>query len=154
VITEAEQALRLHRAAFGSTALPVLVPPWNRISPHLVEMLPTAGYAGLSVFGPRGGISRPPGLTIVNTHLDPIDWRGSRSLVDPVLLAASFARHRRKSMTEGTGEPIGLLTHHLVSDDTVWTFCEMVLDMLVTHPAIRFPPHVELWGGTAAGARA
>ena len=33
--------------------LPVLVPPWNRISPDLIGRLPGLGYKGLSTFTPR-----------------------------------------------------------------------------------------------------
>jgi hypothetical protein len=149
LIEEAKHALGLHRAAFGAAAFPVFVPPWNRVAPSLIEALPDLGYLGLSAFGPRAAVRRPPGLAVVNTHLDPIDWRGSRGLVDPALLAASLARQRRKSMTGGSGEPIGLLTHHLASDDMVWTFCEMLLDMLTAHPAVRFPAPADLWAEPA-----
>jgi hypothetical protein len=41
--------------------------------------------------------------------------------------------------------PIGLLTHHLVADEAVWAFCEAVLDILASHPAVRFATLAKLW---------
>ncbi len=60
---------------FGSRALPVMVPPWNRISPVLVPTLPEIGYRGLSTFGPRPRVHPVRGLLQVNTHVDLIDWK-------------------------------------------------------------------------------
>ena len=56
---------------FGVRALPVLVPPWNRIAPVLVPTLPEIGLSGLSTFGPRTRVDPVRGLRQVNTHLDP-----------------------------------------------------------------------------------
>ncbi|MBC7706066.1 MAG: polysaccharide deacetylase, partial [Rhodoferax sp.] len=60
---------RLQRLT-GSRVLPVLVPPWNRISaPHLISHLAGAGYRGLSTFGPRPSMYPAPGVLMVNTHV-------------------------------------------------------------------------------------
>ncbi|MEP6970378.1 MAG: hypothetical protein ABJA49_08045, partial [Betaproteobacteria bacterium] len=71
----------LERLAYGSARIagphtvPVLVPPWNRVSsPELLLQLAPAGYRGLSRFGPRAKASVAPGLVQVNTHVDIIDW--------------------------------------------------------------------------------
>ncbi|MBV9077105.1 MAG: polysaccharide deacetylase family protein [Methylobacteriaceae bacterium] len=141
---DAETALTRARATFGRLALPVFVPPWNRIAPGLVAALPGLGFRGLSAFGRVAEAIAAPGLRIVNTHVAPIAWRGSRSLLDPDALAASFARHSPLGMCEG--EPIGLLTHHLVQDEAVWSFCERLLHMLSGHPAARCLNPAELWG--------
>ncbi len=39
--------------AFGARFLPVLVPPWNRISARVTERLPALGFLGFSTFGAR-----------------------------------------------------------------------------------------------------
>ncbi len=64
---------------FGPRALPVMVPPWNRIAPVLVPTLPEIGYRGPSTFGPRLRVHPVRGLLQVNTHVDLIDWKGGRA---------------------------------------------------------------------------
>lgn len=127
---EASEALRLIEAAFADQALAVFVPPWNRIAPGLAAALPDIGYLGLSAFGAGG---KAPGFARIDTHLDPVDWRGSRSLVAPEALAAAL----RRALDSGATS-IGLLTHHLVFDASLWAFCGRLLDALAGHPAVRF----------------
>ena len=64
----------------GDRALPVLVPPWNRIAPGLLPTLPEIGFRGLSTFGPRRRI-RLGLLREVNTHVDLLDWKGHGGFV-------------------------------------------------------------------------
>ena len=54
---------------FGPKALPVLVPPWNRIAPPLVPTLPEIGFRGLSTFGVRKRADPVRGLRQINTHV-------------------------------------------------------------------------------------
>ncbi len=91
---------------FGSRALPVMVPPWNRISPVLVPTLPEIGYRGLSTFGPRPRVHPVRGLLQVNTHVDLIDWKGGRRFVgeETVIDALVTALARARA---GDGEPVG-----------------------------------------------
>ncbi|WP_112663153.1 glycosyltransferase [Microvirga flavescens] len=126
------EGLRLTRQAFGAKALPVFVPPWNRISPSLVQSLGQLGFRGLSTFRDRTRPEPAPGLLQINTHIDPIDWHGTRSLIEPDALIATLAAAimRRSQGAADAEEPIGLLTHHLVHDEAVWTFCERLLDHL------------------------
>lgn len=126
-------------AVFAARALPILVPPWNRIAPSLIPALPALGYAGLSTFGPRGARSPAPGLLQVNTHLDPIDWRGQRGLADEARLEADLARAIGARIAGATKEPIGLLTHHLIHDEAIWAFCERLLERLGRSPVLRYP---------------
>ena len=63
---------------FATRALPVLVPPWNRIAPELVPTLPEIGFAGLSTFAARRRDQPVSGLRQVNTHVDLIDWKDRR----------------------------------------------------------------------------
>jgi hypothetical protein len=96
-----------------------------------VRLLPACGYRGLSTFGARS-LARPaPGLTQVNTHIDPIDWHGSRSLRDVSRLIAEIAGAvARRAATSGPGEPLGILTHHIAHDEAIWSFCEALLEEL------------------------
>jgi predicted glycosyltransferase len=142
--TEAELALATARKHLGSRVLPVFVPPWNRISRELVPHLPRLGFAGLSTFTDRKSARPAEGLVQINTHVDPIDWHGTRSLVDPARIVADLAGavERRITGEADRDEPIGFLTHHLVHDSVIWSLCER----LIAHLAVRgigfLPPDV------------
>ena len=127
---------RLH-SLFGSRLQPMFVPPWNRITPDLLERLPDLGLRIVSTYTPRATQWAAPGLEQVNTHIDPIDWRGSRSLIDEAVLLDHVTRllvDRRTGTTDNT-EPLGLLTHHLVHDPAIWSFCDRLTDTLLSGPA-------------------
>jgi predicted glycosyltransferase len=141
---DAAEALRLACCILGPRVLPVFVPPWNRIAPDLVAALPSLGFTGLSTFGPRSQAHAPAQLTIVNTHLDPIDWRGGGGLIEQ----AAFQHQWRRALAPDlnpVAEPIGLLTHHLVMDAAIWAFCAELLAILAPHPAVVFPALAKLW---------
>ena len=121
---------------FGSRALAVMVPPWNRIAPVLVPTLPEIGYRGLSTFGPRARVHPVRGLLQVNTHVDLIDWKGGGGFAgeDTVLaaLVAAFARARG-----GEGEPVGILSHHLAMDAEAWDFLRSLWERMTKLESVR-----------------
>jgi len=85
---------------FGAAFRPVFVPPWNRVSEGVIAMLPEVGYAAVSVFN-----ARRTGFEI-NTHIDPIDWRGTRSCVAPerlIALTVDVLKARRLGETDAEG---------------------------------------------------
>lgn len=136
--TDAAQELHsgLHRLqqTFGPQLLPMFVPPWNRIDPAYLPVLAQAGYCAVSTYAPRKAPQPADGLTQINTHIDPIFWRGDRRLVPPDVLVAGIVetlRDRREGRSDPT-EPLGLLTHHLVHTEAVWAFsrdvCRVLLD--------------------------
>lgn len=135
-------------APMGDTVHPMFVPPWNRIGTAAVSALAAGGFTTLSTYGPRRALYAAPGVEQVNTHIDPIDWHGTRSVLDTeVLLARLLAnlQDRLDGTTDGT-EPLGLLTHHLVHDDPIWAFTERLMETLCTGPVSR-------WTMTAKGPR-
>lgn len=117
---------------FGAQLQPIFVPPWNRIHPTLLPLLPGLGYRVVSTFGPRQRPFAAPGLLQINTHLDPVDWRGTRGLADTEALLTTLQIHlsNRRLGAADTSEPYGLLTHHLIHDEDVWRFCARVLTAL------------------------
>ncbi len=123
------RALRLAQDAFPGKALPVFVPPWNRIAPDLAARLPALGYRALSTF--RADRRRLPSLAPLETHLDPIDWHGTRGLADRDGLVRDLA-----AAIDGAA-PVGLLTHHAIHDEAVWAFLAALLDRLAASPAVR-----------------
>jgi len=127
---------------FGARALPVLVPPWNRIDPALVPALPEIGYRALSTWGPRPRREAVRGLFQVNMHVDVIDWRGGGGFVgDEVAFGALVAALQRARRAAEAGnpdaaEPAGLLTHHLVMDEEAWHFVASLLARLKSDPRL------------------
>lgn len=134
----AAEGLARIRALFGAQARPVFTPPWNRTSPALTPRLAGAGFAGLSTFRHRAARFAAPGLAQVNTHIDPIAWRGDRSLVDPADLAATLRQAIARVTAPGADpEPIGLLSHHLAHDARIDAFIAILLGLIASHPAAR-----------------
>ncbi len=124
--------------------VPLLVPPWNRIAPHLVPLLPSLGFTGLSTFGPRPA-TRDPQLTVINSHIDPIAWRhrvGGNpppfTGVEAALTATVGHLRQRRLGPVDPAEPTGLLTHHRVHHDHVWRFIDAFLSRTLAHPAARW----------------
>src|SRR5262245_1711885 len=133
-------------------ALPVLVPPWNRIAPALVPTLPEIGFRGLSTFGHRRPRARPspPGLVDINTHVDLIDWQGSRGFVGEQAalgaLVAALAEARTVSH-----EPVGMLSHHLAMDAGAWDFLSSFLEKARRMSGLWFCTARELFAHQARG---
>lgn len=131
--TETSWALERMRALFQDAFLPIFVPPWNRIDATLIEELSAIGYLGLSTFSPRKASRAAPGLVQINAHIDPIDWRGTRDLIEPEVIVAQTADilQRRLRRELDSGEPLGFLSHHLVHSDAVWSFSHQFLSELL-----------------------
>ena len=135
---ELAQALNRMQQLFGDDLLPIFVPPWNRLDDGLLPVLADAGYVGVSTYLPRDNRIAAPGLVQINTHIDPIFWRGTRSLVPPDTLIADITKllqDRRKGLTDPQ-EPLGFLTHHLVHDEDIWGFTHACLARLLDGGAV------------------
>ncbi|RCS22628.1 polysaccharide deacetylase [Phyllobacterium salinisoli] len=121
----------------GERALPLLVPPWNRIDAGLVSELDRLGFRALSVFGPP----KPASIPLINSNVDVMDWHGTRGCRDHVLLVVEIVAQLRRAF--GGGDPVGLLTHHLVHDEAVWSFMERLFEVTSLHRARwRSPPEL------------
>ena len=121
---------------FGEQILPVLVPPWNRIAPALVPLLPGCGFAGLSTFGPRPQRLAAPGLVQVNTHADPVNWRARRArpVAEFATGLAETLEARRRGRADAD-EPVGLLTHHRLGDRAIEAMVAALASLVSDHPA-------------------
>ncbi|WP_050928158.1 polysaccharide deacetylase family protein [Aestuariivita boseongensis] len=137
MIEDADRGFGKLHGLFGSRLQPVFVPPWNRISPDLVAELPHLGFKVLSTATPRKSRWAAEGLEQINTHIDPIDWKGTRGLLDEALLVDRITRllQDRRAGRSDADEPLGLLTHHLVHDPAIWSFCERLIAVLLSGPA-------------------
>jgi hypothetical protein len=132
--------------------LPVLVPPWNRIAPHLVPFLPEVGIRGLSTIGARTRKDPIRGLLQNNVHLDVIDWRGKRSGqargflgVGNVIADAVAHLSARRTGAADADEATGLLTHHADMDLGTFEFAAEFVNRTQAHPAVVWQPASEVF---------
>jgi hypothetical protein len=129
---------------FPGRHLPMLVPPWNRIAPGVIDRLPGLGYRGLSTFKARAQAEIRPGLVAANTHIDIIDWAQTRTFasVDAALDTAVTHLVWRRTGAAGVDpdEPTGLLTHHLAHDEACWRFIADFVARTARRPVARWLP--------------
>jgi hypothetical protein len=104
---------------FPSQTTPMFTPPWNRITPSLIPTLRELNYAALSRFG----VATDDNHTIpeINTHVDIIDFRGTRRCKEPKKLANELASALSHSFHHGR-YAVGILSHHLVHDEAAFEF--------------------------------
>lgn len=115
----------LHAPRFNA----MLVPPWNRIAASLPPRLGALGFTALSTFGKeKEGASIP----LINTHVDVMDWHGTRGGRPAADLFAELAGWIARP---DAPPQIGVLTHHLVHDPAVWAFLESLFTLTADHPA-------------------
>jgi hypothetical protein len=136
VLGELREGFRLLKRLHPARFLPVLVPPWNRIDPALIPALPGLGFAALSVYG-RARQDGP--MPLLNTHVDIIDWHGTRGGRSEAELVVELVAELRDRFA-GSDEPVGVLTHHLVHDRTAWDFLSALFATTGRHPAVRWSP--------------
>ena len=115
--------------------LPMLVPPWNRISDALVPELGAIGFRALSTFGDQAHDS----IAMINTQIDIIDWKGSRGGRTTHDLVTEIV-----AQLQASEDAIGVLTHHLVHDQQAWEFLQQLFSVTSQHPAARWVEAGEL----------
>lgn len=130
---ELRAGLALLRALHGTRLLPMLIPPWNRIDPDLAAALSHDGLTALSTFGPERPV---PGLAVVNTQIDIIDWKAGRIGRPAGALWGELA-----GWAQSGRDFVGVLTHHLVHDAAAWTFLDDLFQSAAAAGA--------LWSGAA-----
>lgn len=124
------------QALYATRLDPVLVPPWNRIDAALLPPLSALGFRAVSVYG-EADIDSP--IKQINTHVDIMDWLGTRGCRPHGELVAQLVVELEVRLA-GSDEPIGLLTHHLVHDDACWDFMEKLFEATAGAQAVRWHP--------------
>ena len=139
--------MNILKQKFGPRFHPVLVPPWNRIDSDLLKSLTPLGLRGLSAMRVRRAAYPADGLLQVNTHLDPINWRHNSGFIGIYPAIAILIQHlqARRTGYREFEEPTGILSHHLVQNEAVWTFLEELLAALDAHPAARWRDAASIW---------
>jgi len=152
-IAEIEEGRESLERRFNRRFAPMLVPPWNRIDPGIVERLPQGGFRGLSTFGPRAQATPVAGLVQCNTHVDLIAWRRDRAFigVDAAIDRLVRSLAARRAGTVDPSEPTGLLTHHLDFPDAAWDFLADLFAHTRQHGAAKWiDVHAAFGGVTSA----
>lgn len=137
---------------FGTRFAPVLVPPWNRIDPRVIERLPDAGLQGLSTFGPRPRSNPAAGVVQCNTHVDLIAWRRNRAFIGTEAALDRLVAHlgARRDGSVDPAEPTGILTHHLDLDDDAWVFFADLIARTCRHGAATWVDARTAFGGVTS----
>lgn len=137
VLAELMQGFAKLAELYPGNFVPLLVPPWNRLSVDIVEHLSELGFIGLSTFGDEIQAS----LVSINSQVDIMDWKGTRGgrPVDDLFSQITKLVHDGRSS-------IGILTHQLVHDATAWQFLEQLFDATSSHPGASWLP-VSHWLG-------
>ena len=134
VLGELRDGLDKLKTLYPAQLEPMLVPPWNRVAKALLPQLPASGFKAISVYGEA---ERQSPIKLVNTHVDIMDWVGTRGCrPHSELVAVLMAELERR--ISGSDEPIGVLTHHLVHDDACWDFMAKLFEATAGSGAVRW----------------
>jgi hypothetical protein len=150
--TDLEQARARLQTLFGDRCLPVLVPPWNRISADLVPLLAACGYRGLSTYKARQpdpqsdtradtqADTQADQLQINNCHVDLINWKAGKVFVgeEEALSLLTLHLSARRQNGSKSSETTGILTHHLVQDAKTRDFLQKLLFWTREQPTVRW----------------
>ncbi|NTF90695.1 polysaccharide deacetylase family protein [Agrobacterium rhizogenes] len=135
VLDELRRGFDKLRELYPRQFAPMLVPPWNRIDKALLPELAPFGYRAVSVYG----LAKPRPIALVNTHVDIMDWHGTRGGRPHGELVEVLVGELKKRF-DGNDEPIGILTHHLVHDAFAWDFIDTLFQETAGHAAIDWRP--------------
>lgn len=150
----ADLAVGIQKLALHPEAIPVLVPPWNHITPQLIPLLPEIGYCGLSCYGPRPSPITSTRLKQNNVHIAPVKPYTHKDLSYSFLGAAlsisnavMHLKDRRIKNNSG-GEVTGLLSQHAVQDENTWGFIEKFVTYTKRHKATKWISAEDVFGVT------
>lgn len=129
---ELTRGLHKLKALYGARLVPMFVPPWNRMAPQVAERLGSIGYTAFSTFGLASAVRANGSIPEINTHIDLIDFRGTRRCRDHGLLAGSVAATLSHSLDHGR-YAVGILSHHLIHDAAAFDFLEGLLSIAGGH---------------------
>lgn len=120
------------RAIGRERAVACFVPPWNRIGEDLLPRLGEGGLTALSAFASPKRSAAPAAVPRLDTHVDLIDWRGTGGPISDEALSARIIEQ------DGVDGPVGILSHHRVTDPGAWTAWRPILRRLSDHPAVQW----------------
>jgi len=147
VLSELRAGMRTLGDLFGERFVPAVVPPWNRMDPALLALLPGLGYRGVSAEA-GADAPAPPGLRRADAHCDLLTWKhGPARFAGLEKCVTSIAEHlkEKRSGRMNPDEPTGVLTHHLEMDEDAWGFMDDLLSATRSHPAAVWMSPADIW---------
>lgn len=142
-LAEIADGRRRLSALAGDRLVPCFVPPWNRLGADLHGRLRDTGVTALSGFAPWDRPSAPADVPRLDTHVDLIDWRAGRTALAVEAVAAALERRIRAAVWDRDRQsamdgPVGILSHHRVTDAAAWQAWRPLWSALTGHPAVRW----------------
>jgi hypothetical protein len=137
---------------FGTLALPVLVPPWNRFDDSHLSLITRGGLSAISRIKPRRAARPAPGVIEVNVHVDLVGWKSGLRFIGEEPALSGLVWHLRARRFGGVcaDEPTGILSHHLVQDDATSAFLDRLVEVTTCHTAARWLDAAEVFRATNA----
>jgi hypothetical protein len=137
---------------FGTLALPVLVPPWNRFDDSHLRLIAGCGVSAISRIKPRRTTRPAPGVVEVNVHVDLVGWKSGLGFIGEEAALGGLVGHlqARRSGEVCADEPTGILSHHLVQDDPTSAFLDRLVEETTRHMAARWLDAAEVFDSTNA----
>ena len=88
----------------------------------------------------------PPGLVAIDVHVDLVAWHGDRGFIGESAALGGLVSHLRANRVGAVDSigPIGILTHHLVTDDPTAAFLDRLIVLTRDHAAARWATAAEL----------
>ena len=127
---------------FAGKFIPALVPPFNALAAEAVDAVCASGLSQLSLATDFAGL----GLPSRNIHADLIDWRLRQAApVSGVIRSLVLALRLRRYGVTRAARPIGVMTHHLAHDESIWSLARALLGRLKAHPNVVFAPIEEVF---------
>jgi hypothetical protein len=151
VVAELRRGMAHLDELFGSRFVPALVPPWNRIDPALLPLLPGLGFRGISASYKRHRPAAPAGLRRADAHCDLLDWKnGPAQFSGREKCVTNVVEHLKEKRfgRVDPDEPTGILTHHLEMDEDAWHFMDDLLSVTASHPAAGWTSPAGIWPST------
>ncbi|MDP9807753.1 hypothetical protein J2W42_000591 [Rhizobium tibeticum] len=142
VLGQLHDGLVALQGLYGPGLVPMLVPPWNRISEALIPQLGAQDFEALSIFG-RAKAGGP--IRLLNTHVDVVNMRGQRGNRPHGDLVAELVTELQARFAKDD-EPVGILTHHLVHGASEWEFLTRLFQETGHHPGAAWMSARDLLG--------
>ena len=127
-------------AVAGARALSIFTPPWNNIDVDLLPHLGGSKAAAVSAYCSPGREPMAAACPRLDTHVDLIDWRGTRRghsverLVDLLIPWIKL----RSGIEYPLDSTRGVLSHHLVTLPKDWAAWARVWQVIASHSASRW----------------
>jgi hypothetical protein len=131
---------------FGAQSLAVFVPPFHGFDDEYFHLLLKCGLNGFSSRRTQSH-SVLPGLTVHNIHCQPMTWTAPPSFSSDDAYLTDILHHLegRRCGQYDASRPTGILTHHLVQNQSTYEFMAKLSKLVSEHRAGRWADAREMF---------